>query len=285
MQQSDVEQIFDEKKESFFQNVLPSKEPIAILLGGQSACGKSTLLSAVKVDHPERAFLSINGDLYRTFHPEHNKLIQDAQRYSSETQIFSNVFTEKLIDEAIKRNCNIIVEGTMRNPDVPMRTSQYLKDAGYKVEVYAIAAPAAITQLGIYNRFQEEINSKGVGRLAELSIHDSAINGLSKSLDTLYSQKAVDKISIHSYLAKERIKDFTLKEDGSWNCKSLPSVFVNEARSKQMHDMKLLQSCIQRGEKLIKDVANPTVKNEMEKAIQKIKETLELSKKKGYKLK
>lgn len=274
MRQSDVEKLFDEKKNSFFQHVPPYKEPIGILLGGQSACGKSALLSGVKIDHSERFFLSINEDLYRTFHPEHNKLIKDVERYSSETQIFSNVFTEKLIDEAIKRNCNIIVEGTMRNPDVPMRTSQYLKDAGYKVEVYAIAAPGAITQLGIYNRFQEEINSKGVGRLAELSVHDSAINGLSKSLDTLYSQKAVHKISIHSYLAKERIKYFTLKEDGNWNCKRLPSVFVNEARSKQMDDMELLQSCIQRGEKLIKDVVNPTIKSEMRKAIQKIKAAL-----------
>lgn len=280
MQQSDVEKIFDEKKESFFHNVHPSKEPIAILLGGQSACGKSTLLSVVKADNPERDFLSINGDLYRTFHPEHNLLIQNAQRYSSETQIFSNVFTERLIDEAIKHNCNIIVEGTMRNPDVPMRTSRHLKGAAYKVEVYAIAAPAMITQLGIYNRFQEEINSKGVGRLSELDVHDAAINGLSESLDALYSQKAVDKISIHSYLAKEKIKDFSLKDDGSWNCKSLPSIFVNEARSKQMHDMKLLQSCIQRGEKLIKDVASPAVKKDMEKAIRKIKITLELSKKK-----
>lgn len=58
---------------------------------------------------------------------EHNKLIQDAQRYSSETQIFSNIFTEKLIDEAIKRNCNIVVEGTMRNPDVPNEDIPILK--------------------------------------------------------------------------------------------------------------------------------------------------------------
>ena len=31
-----------------------------------------------------------------------------------------------------------------------------------------------------------------------------------KSANQLYSDKAVDKISIHTYLAKERIKDFNL---------------------------------------------------------------------------
>ena len=40
--------------------------------------------------------------------------------------------------------------------------------------------------------------------------------------DRLYSDKAVDKISIHTYLAKERIKDFNLV-NGEWSCKSTVS--------------------------------------------------------------
>ena len=36
------------------------------------------------------------------------------QKYPIETQIFSSVFTEKLIEEAIKRKCNICLLDTSR---------------------------------------------------------------------------------------------------------------------------------------------------------------------------
>ena len=66
--------------------------------------------------------------------------------------------------------------------------------------------PKEFTQLGLYNRYQEEVLSKGQGRLADIDSHNKAVNGLMKSANQLYSDKAVDKISIHTYLAKERIK-------------------------------------------------------------------------------
>ena len=44
----------------------------------------------------------------------------------------------------------MIVEGTMRNPEVPVKTAKMFKEAGYKVEVYIIAAPDRITKEGTY---------------------------------------------------------------------------------------------------------------------------------------
>lgn len=35
----------------------------------------------------------------------------------------------------------------MRNPDVPLKTAQKFKDAGFRVEAYIIAAPKEFTQL------------------------------------------------------------------------------------------------------------------------------------------
>lgn len=208
MQRNEVEAIFQERKEKLLQGITPSTNPIAIIMGGQPACGKSFLLEIAKSDNIDKKFLSINGDLYREFHPEKAKLIKDPIKYPIETQIFSSVFTEKLIEEAIKSRYNIIIEGTMRNPDVPLKTAKMFKDAGFRVEAYIIAAPKEFTQLGLYNRYQEEVLSKGQGRLADIDSHNKAVNGLMKSANQLYSDKAVDKISIHTYLAKERIKDF-----------------------------------------------------------------------------
>lgn len=241
MQRYEVEAIFEQKKDGLFEDInISSQKPIAIILGGQPACGKSTLINVAKKDHPNLDFLTVNGDLYRQFHPN-KELIKDPIKYPIETQIFSSVFTEKLIEEAIKRKCNIIIEGTMRNPDVPLKTAQKFKDAGFRVEAYIIAAPKEFTQLGLYNRYQEEVLSKGQGRLADIDSHNKAVNGLMKSANQLYSDKAVDKISIHTYLAKERIKDFNLV-NGEWSCKSMPSIFIDESRAKQMKNKEILKT-------------------------------------------
>lgn len=258
MQRYEVEAIFEQKKDGLFEDInISSQKPIAIILGGQPACGKSTLINVAKKDHPNLDFLTVNGDLYRQFHPN-KELIKDPIKYPIETQIFSSVFTEKLIEEAIKRKCNIIIEGTMRNPDVPLKTAQKFKDAGFTVEAYIIAAPKEFTQLGLYNRYQEEVLSKGQGRLADIDSHN----------------KAVDKISIHTYLAKERIKDFNLV-NGEWSCKSMPSIFIDESRAKQMKNKEILKTNIQTGKELIESVTNPEVKKGMKEALSQLQSSLE----------
>ncbi|MDR2969294.1 MAG: zeta toxin family protein [Tannerellaceae bacterium] len=270
MQRADVEQIFEQEKERFFNKISPSEKPLAVILGGQPACGKSTLLKVVEKDHIDKSFLSVNGDLYRIFHPKYSELIKEANKYSAETQIFSNVFTEKLIEEAINRRCNIVVEGTMRNPDIPLKTANLFRNAGYSVEAYAISAPNLITQLGVYIRFQEEVAKKGVGRMAEMNVHHAAVDGLPKSLDTLYEQKAVEKISLYTYLAKEKIKDFNLEND-SWDCESFPSLFINDSRNRQLHDRELLKTSIEKGEKIIHSIKDNEVKKSMNEIILKLK--------------
>lgn len=274
MQRNEVIAIFEQEKENFFRGKNASENPTAIILGGQPACGKSTLIRAAKSDHSQLKFITVNGDLYRKFHPNHELLIKNPLKYPAETQVFSNVFTEKLIEEAIKRKCNIIIEGTMRNPDVPLKTAQNFKDAGFRVEAYIIAAPKEFTQLGLYNRYQEEILNKGQGRLADIDSHNKAVYGVTKSANQLYSNKAVDKISIHSYLAKERVKDFHLV-NGKWSCKSMPSIFIDESRVKQMKNKELLNFNIQKGEKLIESVTNPDVKKGMRDALSQLQSSLE----------
>ena len=46
MQRYEVEAIFEQKKDGLFEDInISSQKPIAIILGGQPACGKSTLIN------------------------------------------------------------------------------------------------------------------------------------------------------------------------------------------------------------------------------------------------
>lgn len=254
MKVEDVLKIFEKNKDFLLGEVYSKSNPVACILGGQPASGKGNLASIVtKNIYTGEQFLIVNGDTYRNFHPDYQNLVKNPHIYSRETQIFSNVFTEELIKEAIRNKFNIIIEGTMRNPQIPLNTSNLFKQNGFKVEALAISAPAIFTEIGIYIRYQEEVNKQKMGRLAEISSHNSAVEGVPKSLDLLYSKNAVDRIHIYSMYANEKVKSFSF--DGKkWNCSLPPSNFIKTSREKQLLDKNLIQNLITKGKETFNSI-------------------------------
>ena len=157
MKLKEIEAIYLLKRDKLLRGKFSQESPIAFILGGQPASGKSGLARAILRQFPDKDFLFVNGDIYREFHPKAKELIKHPDSYSAETQLFSNFFTEALIQEAITHRYNIIVEGTMRNADIPLRTALAFKEKGFRIEAFAIAAPALFTELGFYLRYQEEV--------------------------------------------------------------------------------------------------------------------------------
>ena len=187
MTTQEVLQIFKIHKEDFLMGLESDDSPVAFVLGGQPASGKTALAECCMNIYPAKRFLRINGDLYRQYCPGHNEIISnDIEHYSERTQIFSNVFTQELIKEAINRHLNVIVEGTMRNPDVPSGTVKMFHDAGFTTEVSIVAAPKEFSCINAMHRYQEQVEFEGFGRLPDMRSHDAAVEGVLKSADRLY---------------------------------------------------------------------------------------------------
>ena len=269
-----VEDIFEREKTDLLSGLKSQENPIAFILGGQPASGKSGLAKAILRQFPDKDFLFVNGDIYREFHPKANELIKYPERYSTETQIFSNFFTEALIQEAITHRYNIIVEGTMRNADIPLRTALAFKEKGFRIEAFAIAAPALFTELGFYLRYQEEIDFQGYGRLADKASHDKAVAGLLLSLDRLYTEKAVDKIHLYSYQAERHLITYTLAQQ--WDIARLPSEEVVKARTEQYQDKALRLLLIEKANTM-KLRMSSSIRVIVEELIQKIADDSSLS--------
>ena len=251
-----IEDIFEREKTDLLSGLKSQENPIAFILGGQPASGKSGLAKVILRQFPDKDFLFVNGDIYREFHPKANELIKYTDSYSAETQIFSNFFTEALIQEAIIHKYNIIVEGTMRNPEVPLRTALAFRENGFDVEAFVIAAPALFTELGFYLRYQEEKDFQGYGRLADKNSHDRAVESLLHSLDHLYNKKAVDKIHLYDYQAENHLVTFSLSEQ-QWDIDILPSTEVIKARRKQIQDKTLRLQLIARAYSVIPRMSPP----------------------------
>ncbi len=264
-----VKEIYQEEKEKLLRNLIPQEKPLAFILGGQPASGKSKLAKEFMGNFSNDNILFVNGDIYREFHPNRQELINNPLSYSKETQIFSNVFTENLIREAIENKYNIMVEGTMRNPQVPYNTAKMFKENGYEVEILAISAPSIFTELGLYNRYQEEINFQGWGRLAEIESHNSAVSGILSSLDLLYNEKAADKIHLYSYQAEKHIVSFSL-QNNEWDIDDLPSNYIIDAREIQLQRKENIAKLIERGENTLSQISD-NLKPKVNEILEKLK--------------
>ena len=264
-----VKKIYQEEKEKLLRNLIPQEKPLAFILGGQPASGKSKLAKEFMGNFSNDNILFVNGDIYREFHPNRQELINNPLSYSKETQVFSNVFTENLIREAIENKYNIMVEGTMRNPQVPYNTAKMFKENGYEVEILAISAPSVFTELGLYNRYQEEINFQGWGRLAEIESHNSAVSGILASLDLLYNEKAVDKIHLYSYQAEKHIVSFSL-QNNEWDIDDLPSNYIIDAREIQLQRKENIAKLIERGENTLSQISD-NLKPKVNEILEKLK--------------
>ena len=264
-----VKEIYQEEKEKLLRNLIPQEKPLAFILGGQPASGKSKLAKEFMGNFSNDNILFVNGDIYREFHPNRQELINNPLSYSKETQIFSNVFTENLIREAIENKYNIMVEGTMRNPQVPYNTAKMFKENGYEVEILAISAPSIFTELGLYNRYQEEINFQGWGRLAEIESHNSAVSGILSSLDLLYNEKAADKIHLYSYQAEKHIVSFSL-QNNEWDIDDLPSNYIIDAREIQLQRKENIAKLIERGENTMNQISD-NLKPKVNEILEKLK--------------
>ena len=111
----------------------------AIILCGQPGSGKSYFADYNYL----RTHYHIDGDSYRRFHPGFEEIMREHPAQMPElTQTFTNSVVERLIDDLAKRQINIVVEGTLRDPQVPIKTYNNLLEKGYSVSVDFIAVDA-----------------------------------------------------------------------------------------------------------------------------------------------
>lgn len=103
-------------------------EPVGIVLGGQPGSGKSGMSSMIN-KRSDNDVLFISGDEYRKYHPRFNEY---QEKYGTEAALhtvqFSGKIVESLIEWALDRRFNLVVEGTFRDAETPLRTLRKFKE-------------------------------------------------------------------------------------------------------------------------------------------------------------
>lgn len=179
-------------------NKTKSDIPHAVILGGQSGAGKTTI-HRVKMMESKGNYIVIDGDTYRAQHP-HFRALQERYGVDSVeyTKAFAGKMVEALIDKLSSLHYNIIVEGTLRSSSVPILTARLLKDKGYSVDFCLIATKPELSYLTTQLRYLEMLLVDPLqARATPKEHHDGIVKVLVSNINELEQSGLFKSIQVY----------------------------------------------------------------------------------------
>ena len=176
----------------------PSKQPIAILLGGQSGAGKTTI-HRIKQKEFQGNIVIIGGDSFRSQHPHYLELQQVYGKDSVDyTKGFAGKMVEHLVDELSTQGYHLLIEGTLCTTKVPRQTAQLLRSKGYLVSLAVIGTKPELSYLSTLIRYEElYVIDPTQARATPKEHHDGIVENLVDNLKELESDKLFEQSQIY----------------------------------------------------------------------------------------
>lgn len=179
-------------------NKTKSDIPHAVILGGQSGAGKTTI-HRVKMMEAKGNYIIIDGDTYRAQHP-HFRALQERYGVDSVeyTKTFAGKMVEALIDKLSSLDYNIIIEGTLRSSSVPIQTARLLNDKGYSVDFCLIATKPELSYLTTQLRYLEMLVVDPLqARATPKEHHDGIVKSLVANITELEQSGVFESIQVY----------------------------------------------------------------------------------------
>ena len=193
------EQIREENRREFLAGTEERDRPRAVLLSGQPGAGKSELSKeAVRELDREGGAVVVDADSLRERHPRYGDHMRaDDLTAAERTHADAAQWAVELAADARDSRRNIVVDGTLKNPDRAEALARSLRAKGYEVEVRAMAVAKEDAELGVKRRYWARKERDGAGRWVPTQVQDAAREGQEPTLRRLEHEGAVDRISVY----------------------------------------------------------------------------------------
>ena len=185
-----------------YPNAGPQEKPIAVFIVGQPGAGKSTIINSLE---NKDQFIFIDADQYRNLYDDVNNLKnKDIYEYLNQSGKVSGKTVEYLIDDFSNQKYNLLIEGTLRNPDVPVHTAKLLNNKGYTSNMNVMAVKPEESKLSTIDRYltledqKINIDKDTLARPVDPKIHDTIAKNLPENLKKVAESNQFNTISIYT---------------------------------------------------------------------------------------
>lgn len=177
----------------------PQRQPVVLLLGGQTGAGKSRTKAALA------NALAIHGgavdfgtDSLRVYHPMYGQLLRtDERRNNFYTDHDARRWVDKAVSYAAAQRFNVVFDSTLSRPASASAITARFRAEDYRMEAAFVAVPAALSKLGILQRYQAQLEVRGHGRVTLLSAHDDSYAGVLDTADLIDNSRLVDAVHVY----------------------------------------------------------------------------------------
>ena len=213
---SEAERIYQKFKRRALKSTSAQKHPRAILLGGQPGSGKSYLREIVRKEFFDNGgTVVIDPDILR----EKDSLFIEQSRTDpihagDRSHEQASTLAKRLTATMVSERRNLVIDGTMGNPESVRKKIHLLRQHGYAIDVHVMAVNPKLSKVRADLRFEKQVAEKERGRFVPESVHDAAYEGLSRSVDMMEQECLVDSMHIHDS-DRQRIYENRLI-DGNW---------------------------------------------------------------------
>ena len=182
------------------KNCTSVSKPEAIFVGGQPGSGKSTI--ALEIKNQNKNITEIGIDNYRMYHPNYlaiERLINSYWKDKEETiydspgndmadftQEFAGKMSDLLTIMGLKKNCNMLLEWSMREPNSPIDIMNKLKAAGYSITVIFVIKNKEESFKSCNVRSETFSKVNHIVRKVSKYFHDLCVQSLPESIDKIY---------------------------------------------------------------------------------------------------
>lgn len=208
--------VYQEVELQAMERTQAQDRPRAIVLGGQPGAGKSELAGeAIREMRTQGGAIVIDADRMREELPRYKQLMRDDPQNAADlTQREAGAWASQLRLTAIGGKRNLVIDGTMRDPENIRGMTERLRGQGYEVDARVMAVSSETSIMRARLRYEEQSAERGFGRFVNAEQHDQAYTAIPRSVEMLEREKLVDRISIYS-AGQERVYQNRL-EHGEW---------------------------------------------------------------------
>ncbi|MBQ9405866.1 MAG: zeta toxin family protein, partial [Desulfovibrio sp.] len=121
---------------------------------------------------------------------------------TSNTQIFASKITERLIQYFIENRYNIVIQGTFRNPDVPIKTLRLLSAHSYKTIALVLTCDKKLSWNSCEHRYFSAVENDRIldvptrARKTSKEKHDYVAEHLAENVATVYEACAAERMIV-----------------------------------------------------------------------------------------
>jgi hypothetical protein len=177
--------------------VPPQEQPVAVFLIGQPGAGKSATADEIRDVFGDGGFVEVDSDIYKAYHPRYAEILRmDDKLMAAAIGPDGRAWMAKVQDYVRAHRLNALVHEIAQNPDYLVATAKKYRDAGYQVAVIVLAVPEGISRQGILDRYFQQVQDRGVGRLSVPEKAAESYARIPEGAGRLEAEKVADAVAV-----------------------------------------------------------------------------------------